>query len=611
MKIAYIEHIALSTDAHVYIHDDNFDTILSLNAGINTVNTPLNKNNSIWEILSAYRVTVCYVFGGNVVLSALDIWAEKNSNVINYKRASSREEQAQQRSYEYIKRHDFGGRCYSRKLQIKTPKHGSTNRHARLHLTSYYAIDGFFPSMTPAEISEAYGIPLNSTYWLHRLLYKFSKDIFDVTGLSLIGKNGKLNYLTLGGISKDFYLNFYAPNSSYPSLSYMIDFPQSPMTDLILREARLLPPPLLYLRRNQSFKHVFKYDKNSLFPYTELAAPALGNAVKVDLKEFNFNCLNDSKYEYIIVFKRLELTLLPNRAPVLHSPFEEYHGENKPYIDINQNYAIFGRLLQSWINHYKISDFEIDAVYRCRKYRDDAIKHFVYNLYNVKATADNIYHRKVAKNLLNFLHGKFAQLPYFETYEYKQDNGILTRQAIDITDKWKTSHFHFIRGAYIYALAQVVMLDELHLAYLNGFNPDDIIYIDTDCIVTPVNPDDMADNYNFKIDSKMLGAYKVEEEAEEFRAFCPKNYIRFVDGDIKLTCAGFDAEDIITNAMDISLDIFQAYQNIAYGKTKTGRFVYLKTLSGITYEWQDIFYNAMLADVMRPEFNAEKGEIEE
>lgn len=556
-----------------FITVDPYSLLLTVSGDITiTDNQTFNlRSNAIFTRLGQSRVNVVYVWNSSLFFAQLDIFAKLRG--LTEEKSSS----------EFLRKLDVESVAYSRELKLKTAKAGSTDRHARGIITYYFALDKFFPSMTLEDALEALQCPQSSG--LETLLSHYANYIEDVTGLSLINeKNGRLKFLTVGALSKAYYLSIKY-NCANPVAEYTADNPSNYELDLKFRLEKLLPPPLLYMCKNVC-RNGIKLDVNSLYPSIEKKLPNLGlpRLCAKDEEE------DDALYVYIYSFKTLTLKLTQGAPPLLHNPFSEYHGDNADTITINQNFSIFKELLQSWLIFYDIIDYDLTARYKCRKKSDPAINHFVTHLYKVKKSSVGGA-RFLAKNLINFLHGKFAQLPFFGEYEeYTAEDGTIKKRLKNVKDSWEKSHFHFVRGAYIYAMAQRQML-----IYIDDFlskNSGNIYYIDTDCIITNSCQAVCADI--LPCDNEKLGYFKEEEIFTDFIALSPKNYIRKnLDGDIMLTCAGADFKQIINNAYSMCYgNTLAAYNYIVSGYSFFFRPEYKKTVNGLTVTEKKYFYNS-------------------
>lgn len=543
------------------------------------------NNETFIEDLAAQRVANVYIWGAPVVFGNIDHYA--------YTHNIPKGEHGVKPTAPALKRHDAGEIYFVRKLTIATPKAGSVNRHKRLHTVNYYNVQQFFGNLTFEEALKAFNIPDvgDDCFKLGQLILAYEGWLKCLTGLDFFKPNGGLKYYSTGSIAKAYYLSLKYPFSPSPLKAYQSDFPQNEKQDINFRLEKLLPRQVFYMK-SEPLAHGYKYDINSLFLSEEIKAPALGKPIEISEEEYDG--IDLTKWTIIFECRRIVFKAVNNDCLFFQNPFEEFSGKNSDIVDIEQPIAFFEEYLTAIEQFYDIIDVEGIKLYKCRKIKDTAITTYGEHLYRVKR-AENGGMRVIAKNLINFLHGKFSQISLNEVYEYVADDttGLLKKHIADYDGNWEKSHFHFIRGAYIYALAAARLINDLY-KLSKSFSLNRIWYIDTDCLVTDINPSEFSKI--LPLSSAALGAYKLEEEFTKFKVLAAKNYIRINDdGAIALTAAGNDAAEIINQALLAtkkgffnapSNDIPAAYDFICSGKVNYCRFVLKRTLKGI--QWDDM-----------------------
>lgn len=458
---------------------------------------------------------------------------------------------------------------YTRRYWLKTPNARTGDRHKRIHSVTIINAQNYFGGRELDEILTTF-----QAGDLGGALTAFNEKIHDLTGLHIFDPSTeKPKFLTLGGVSKAFYLSLKYPNIE-PSArvrAYQNDYPSDRKTEAKLRNANLLAGGIIYLKDTAEHNNLYKYDKVSLFPSVELDLPALGIPKKINYLDVDLSRID---VEYIFIFKNLLLKRKFN-MPALFPPPAGNTGENLDFVEVH-NQAIFGSLYGAYMNFYDVIESEIDCVYACRKLADLAIKIYVERLFKAKAAAtDNPAEYFIIKLLLNNLHGKFAQNPV--TLKYKRarnEEGIITRERVGVDDNWQRGHFDYIRGAYIYSMARAQMLNDLaYIDFIESITAaeghmspyrlvDHLYYSDTDSAILDheITIEGMA--------GKHLGQFKLEDKLARFQAYAPKIYAFTVfdnsgyeDPRPRLKCAGAKAAEILAqfdrDDYKLQLDFFE------------------------------------------------------
>lgn len=530
--------IILNKDLHKFAYYDNN---ISFSGKI---------DDKIYKKILSLRQKNIFVWDGAAWFSFIDSYAVRH-NLINYDilpRSNNKPPKCTEEAYSC---RDGIGIYYERKLWLKTIKNGSSDRHKRLSSTSFINVSNFFGSQNLEDVAGIFGLKKSRKLILQaqvlwNIIARFNTQVNELTGLTLLREDGSLNYWTMGAISKAYYLKIFKEryNANYNEI-----FPQSKIIEYEMRENNLLLPAILYQKDNQIYNNVYKFDKNSLFPYTERNIAALGIPVEVNAYIPAVN------YEYIHIFEDLQLKLKPGMPDLFKPPRLRFTGHKKCYFLDKQ--AFFDTYLNSLLYFYDIESYKSVKLYRCIKYKDPAIIEFVDKLYAYKTAAQGSNLYGLAKYFINNLHGKMAQLCLNEKINYEIDNsGILQRSREKLIDTWEHSHFDYIRGAYIYALSQSHMLKIFANLneWLHKFKAtclkDVLIYSDTDSVITTVTPTDL-NQANIKISKTELGAFKLEEIYNKFQAYAPKTYAGITStNEIKLTCAGKNKYQILNYIKD-------------------------------------------------------------
>lgn len=521
----------------------------------------LNNENIFYDILSL-RLDYVYVWEAPILFAFMDVFANKKQlkNYDTLKQAC--EQKYMNVTDESISYKDGLGVYFQRKLWLRTNKANSTDRHKRLSSTAFINLSNYFGGKELTKILEAFNITeKNKAKATFQLLQDFNEFIKTITGLNFIKSTGAPISWSMGGIAKRFYLKLYAPSSANPQKEYTERNPQNKAIEYELREANLLLPGILYLKDTLKHSNLFKFDKNSLFPFAERRLPFFSVPREATFEEWqayiyssnysDFPLIPPDTTEFILIFDNLELKLKKGFPAIFKEPGKVYKGKNSKRVFLDKQ-AFFGVYLNMLLNFYDINDFTAVKVYKMRCYEDKAINNYVEHLYQFKVNIKNgtiqeyglgLY--STVKFLINNLHGKFAQLTLNEEYDYNLNaEGVITKTVKRISDNWKNSHFDYIRGAYVYALSQVLMLHDL--LKLSQKVPDNlanhVFYMDTDCIITDIAPVIFA--RILEVDSVRLGAYKIENKYSVFQAYAPKVYAGYDNGNFCLTTAGLKAKEI-------------------------------------------------------------------
>lgn len=454
------------------------------------------------------------------------------------------------------------GESYSRKLWIRA--NSKNSRHKRMYSAAFMNFSAIMGTRDLTDACKMFNITCDRHYKQPEfkeenafldLLDNFNKLFFEITGEYYLRPNGVACW-TMGGAAKNFYLKLKYPDCKGRLRSYQYTHPQNINYEYALREYGLLPPGLLYQADNYIHTDIKKWDINSLYLATERELPELGKLHKCDISEYEFLDRTDDNYEYILIIKSGMFRKKTGMPAIWHNPFETYSGfiDNKEYITINQPWAVFLPYFQALLKFYNIYDIEIQDVLKARKNPDAAILAFSDKLYPRKAQAREEGNEGLAtlvKFFINNLHGKFAQktIDLKNDYYFDEELKQVCKVPKNYIDEWDEKHFDYIRGAYIYSMAATRVLNDIadfgeYIKSQGDKRPlkDYIIYVDTDCIITPlILPAKM-------ISQTELGKYKLENNFRSFQAIAPKTYFGELPYDLlnpiphryKFVCAGIN-----------------------------------------------------------------------
>lgn len=314
---------------------------------------------------------------------------------------------------------------------------------------------------------------------------------------------------TVGSLIKKAYLKNFFPQEKNKLEAYQKLHPISERLDVYLRERKLLMGGILYAKIG-TYKNCKKYDINSHYSAVTLAVQDWHSLKRIKLEEIN------PQFENIMVLKNINLSLKKDMPCVFRNPFQEdYQLEDNIFIE---KWAVYKSLLDI-LNYFYDIDFEVDRIYQFQKKPDLVMSDLILRNYRAKQTA-RINNDKplsmISKLILNNIHGKMVQLYINQEKIYQGIDRLNSEVKVDYSQ-----HFDFIRGALIYAMANVKILKDIKFLCEN-YGPktvkEKLIYVDTDCLVLQ----DLELPY---ITSSELGDYKLELEAHNFTVLAPKVYM--------------------------------------------------------------------------------------
>lgn len=520
--------------------------------------TQTGGSDKIIPWLTTLGLDFIFVLNGGEFFGVLDYYATQK-NLPLYETLKDDSGQRKKLTCEAWTFKEGVGATYSRKIWLNTCKHNT--RHKRIHATAFLNFSAVVGVNTLEELCDAVNLPKFLKVGLNAEIFAqcvkdFNQYYYQITGGYFLGNN-RVACWTMGGASRSFYLKLRFPTATQNRLKlYQYSHPQNMKLEYYLRDCKLLPPGLLYTK-DRGILHTgkfYKLDVNSLFADREKKLPELGALVKSTFEEYSGD--KSGKYEYIFVLSYAKFKGRDGLPRLLSNPFQTYKF-NADTVEITEEWAIFEPYFNILKKFYLIEDFEIKTVYRARKNPDPAIIQYVDILYKYKQTA-----RQTGKtgfgNLVKYflvnLHGKFAQKSVDTPKQLTLDpktNTVIRLETYEIIDEWADKHFDYIRGAYIYTMARVRIMELiLRLAEVVPHGEtlqQHIYYDDTDSIITDLEaPADIIDQYE-------LGKLKIEETFTAFECIAPKTYWgRTTDNKIKLVCAGMDKEEVFKHLSKIA-----------------------------------------------------------
>lgn len=546
------------------------------------------------EYCGRYGIETVYVYDGAVFFPFLDAYAIKKG-LPDAQKIKDETGGKRIREEAYDIRGGGAGQFYTRKiwLKLRGSRAAGGNSHLRLKSVTFYALRPLMPQYSTLEAAaKAYKIDvINECVAILSILKKFSQFYKEITGDEFF--TDKPAGITIGGLAKKIYLSMKYPTEKNALKAYQRDYKRSGYVDLFLRENNLMLGGLLYSSEfGKTERFVYKYDINSLFPHITATAPALGKLIPCDAVQALSNAA-DEKYAYIVTFKHLTLLKKDGVPAIFSDPFKPLPKDpddiHFKLVDIQHPFSLFLEFFTALQNFYRVMDFELYPIaYKMRRCKDPAATQYVNMLYEYKRSESaEIWQKTTAKLLLNNLHGKFAQTTLTARKHCVLVDGV-PRYVDDenIEDKFEQKHFDFVRGAYIYSLARVrIMNDILNLYPICRRYGYHYFYSDTDSIITNC-PQQFAP---LKF-SDEIGDYKVEKYYHYWRAVKYKTYfgcsVKHIDD---VTAAGinkadaYDAADRMLNEYDDSVfkNIYHFFTDFPKKEIKTQ--ILKRLVGGVAY----------------------------
>lgn len=290
-----------------------------------------------------------------------------------------------------------------------------------------------------------------------------------------------------------------------------------------------------------------KYDVNGLHPAKANEVGALGYPEKTTFEDFEKNA-STGEYAYILIFDYALLFRREGAPDLFYNPFTHIGGA---VIEIDNEWACFGELFRALQLFYQFEDFNIKAVLRCKRKPDPAIIEFNNKYARLKVEAKQAGNTSIymfAKLHLNALIGKWAQASKFREVlaAYNRDDDVVIHAAGKLVNRWEKKHFDYIRGAYVYVMSRVQVMQDIYDLTADTDNPRaHHFYTDTDSIITDLEM--TAD----RLSATELGKYKLEKVYTAFGVIALKTYYGITsDGKEELIAAGMRKGSILAQVRD-------------------------------------------------------------
>lgn len=455
------------------------------------------------------------------------------------------------------------GAPYTRKIWIASIKEGSTDRHKRVHAVTFVNFAPVVGMPKFADAVKAFGLKgmYNSAKRVEtfrEIIHQFDECFNMVTGTPYLGE--KPASWTAGGLARAYYLKRkypYLKTNSERLNAYQRNHPANEEAELHYRDGALLLGGILYKQYGIEKKvltgHIRKYDCNGLYSFIGRNAPEFKSFSEIEVNTYfdaKANNISLGGAAYIFKITRLVMSVKDNMPPIFTNPFNE---EEHDDIYINRPYYIFSNLLDELYRFYDIHVIEVEKVIICNGHHDSTIQEYV-NLFDALKRRgkkeNNAAFAFMGKFFNNNLIGKFSQ--HTATFKSKliEVDGVVERQYADeVQSVWKSQHFDFVRGAYIYIMARCYIMEILYgLMKFNGWKSENLYYIDTDCFITSdIMPAGLLSDY-------LLGNFKVENEYSVLKFITYKRYVGYdIHTGLSVKCAGIQNEaltDYIENTQD-------------------------------------------------------------
>lgn len=441
------------------------------------------------------------------------------------------------------------GAAYTRKIWIAAAKEGSTDRHKRTHAITFVNFSPVVGMPRFYDCVDAFGLRGYCehhlrVYTLREIVKTFDEYYTHAVGAPYLGK--KPAGWTAGALARSHYLRLKYPELKTTSdrlYRYQQEHPADEVAELHYRDGALLLGGIMYMQRGINAatltELIRKYDCNGLYSYKGGKAPEFIHYQKISPEDyFELRALSSwsmKGYIAILKFTRLSMSVKDDMPPLFANPFDEDERED---ITINRPYYMFNELYEELQHYYDIYEAEIESVILCTTQEDPAILEYVTTFDQIKREGKDTGNDALAyigKFFNNNLMGKFSQHTAQTPSRLAVVDGVVERQyADDVQSVWKSQHFDYVRGAYIYISARVYVMQIWRtLKLFHGWKASNLLYIDTDCFITR---DVMPENY---LHSYMLGAFKVENEYNLLRFITYKRYVGIdVKTGLSVKCAG-------------------------------------------------------------------------
>ena len=415
---------------------------------------------------------------------------------------------------------------------------------------------------------------------LYKIVKMYDNEIFNLYGERLgayhkYKKRGIVTVLTSGGLAKRQLLKSMYKKYNYASYKSLIrfyknDYPISAKFDKKCRIFGLYRGGLTHINKNFRGKlitnKVYKYDINSMYPYT-MKYSKFPKGYGFTDKASNLHKYTNDNYIVILVFNSIVAQCKKNMLPIF---WDITKGDYSEKIDFNNQQ--FFMLYNEWIemlHWYNVFLYDIAYIYVYDKIIDSPYSDFIDEHYENKQMYENVDVIKYAngKLFLNSCYGKIGENPERELCRFTlNDDGIISNKVIDLIINDKNT-MNVLHASIITSNARIHLLSSMRKITDNVRR--DIIYCDTDSIHTLVKmPKNMIDN-------KKLGYFKDETENSNYINniyLAPKTYanIELENNKINSNKSTFSTKGINKQTIKNELhnkDINYLVKRFNYGQT--------------------------------------------
>ena len=322
--------------------------------------------------------------------------------------------------------------------------------------------------------------------------------------------------------------------------------------------------------KNKSVKEGEVLDVNSLYPsvmYKEILPFGEPFYYEGEYKE-------DKVYPLFIQRLTCSFKLKPGKIPTIqikHSRFVD-----NEYLEDSGIEPVALTLtsvdLKLFLEQYDVWDLHYESGWKFKgmrglftTYIDKWIK-----VKNESTISGNKGMRQVAKIMLNSLYGKFAtSQDVQEKYPYIDERGII---KYELSEKTQKDGLYLPIACFItaYARDKTIRTSQSITDYsLKKYGEDKYIYSDTDSISTTLSIEEVKQFCD--IDDFELGKWAHENTFENAKFIRQKTYLKKIDNEIHITCAGLPA----------SCYDFVTWENFKEGFSCGGKLVYKQVIGGV------------------------------
>ena len=311
-------------------------------------------------------------------------------------------------------------------------------------------------------------------------------------------------------------------------------------------------------------------DVNSLYPSVMLKPLPFG-----DPKHYKGKYIEDKMYPLYIQKITCCFKVKENMIPTIQIKNSYYFNANEYIKDSNgviETLVLTSIDLKLFLEHYDVFELEYIEGWKFKSISgifDDYINKWTQR--KIQAGKEgNKGQRQLAKLMLNSLYGKYARSQDVqEKYPYLADNGII---KYELSEKTKKDGLYLPVACFItaYARDKTIRTSQAITDYsIKKYGEDKYIYSDTDSISTTLSIDEVKQFCD--IDDFELGKWAHENTFENAKFIRQKTYIKLIDNEIHITCAG----------MPETCYDFVTWDNFKEGFTCGGKLAYKEVIGGV------------------------------